>query len=318
MNVKKTVALIIGVVALLVGVLMFLLFHSMSDSAQNSVGLLKGEDAETRPTPVTQEQIDEEYESRDEVPEGIMESIPSTVQSNLSTGRFKELDSKLKGWNETFKDNDDQRDDETAVIESYCADLAYYFSMTETGETLATWYFNNADVLAAVLAFAPISQKYQAFIDRDSALLPAARSDVHLTKAALTREETLQIMEPINSMRTEAGRFQAIAVYDMDLFDYKARMILVRDSTTFAWQPYSLTVNDVTFDVTARLADQILRVTPEANLDTIFVAPENLYKGDILNPSPSVSQVPVQSGELRTSGNGHDSVGAMETNTEQR
>lgn len=311
MNMKKTVTLVVTVVVLLLGVLMFLLLRSMSDSAQNSVGLLKEDDADARPNPVTQEQVNEEYESRDELPEGIMESLPSTVQSSLSAGRFEELDAKLKSWNETFKDNDDQRDDETAVIESYRADLAYYFSMTETGEPLPTWYFNNADVLAAVLAFAPISQKYQAFIHRDSALLPAARSDVHLTKAALTREETLQIMESINRMRTEAGKFQVIAVYDMDLFDYVARVILVKDSPGSAWQPYSMNVNDVTFDVTASLADKILQVTPEADLDTIFVAPTNLYEDELPAPKPSASQTPAPSSEPGASASGPESTDTL-------
>ena len=233
---------------------------------------------------ITAESRLEEYLNREEYPANVAASIATVVRGNLSKGNFEELDEQLKEWEKEYRNTDDQSDETSEIIDGYRADIAYYKALRGTGQPLDTWYFKNADVLAATVAYEPVSVKYKAFINRDSALLPAARTDINLHESELSNQEKKKLLNRINNQRTDSAKFSRIEAYDMTIFNYSCRLFAVTDSASFLYQPYALIVLDETnFDVTAALADSIKENDDTADLDAIFAAPSRTDDKSIPN-----------------------------------
>lgn len=266
----KKIVIIVSCAFSLVFVLAILINFSLS--SDDSRSLFNYGDNNNNEENITQEQRNEEYENREELPDGIQETLETFITGQLSAGKFTELDMRLKELSNTYKDNLDQSNDEKILIDNYRADIAFYLSLLNN-ETLNCWYFNNPETLAAAVAYSPISAKYKAFINLDSAVLPPATEDILLRRADYTSEQYKEILDSINEQRTDNAKFQSVAIYNMKILGYSCQLIEVRDMQSYAYQPYALVVDDPLYTVTANIVNQMVQVNPDMNIDVVFAAP---------------------------------------------
>lgn len=279
MSKKKIIMIIVLAYVLVIG-LLFLVAGSLSrkDPAANT-GIFKSGSqisADSQPERQTEQTRMEQYESREEMPQVTVENFHATVTQFLSAGNFTELDNTLRYWQETYKDATDESESKVAMIERYRGDLAYYVGIVSSSETLSAWQFKTADTLAACIAYTPIMQKYSAFIDQDSVLLPAMNegSVIRLCKSAKTNEELITMREEVNRTRTEENIIQQIEVYDLILHGYPCQFIAVLDRETMSWMPYSLKVTNDMIDLpTVSLGKKLLRSNPNCDLDVSIAVP---------------------------------------------
>jgi len=272
MNNNKKIILI-GSIAFIFVVIISIILNNIFNSEQSG-GLF--DHAESKPEElITQEQYYEEYQNREEFPNDTSDSMDSVILGQLSSGNFTELNIQLQDWYKKYKDNEDQSNDESILINNYMADIAYYLSMQDN-KALGSWFFYNPETLAAAVAYSPISVKYKAFINRDSAVLPPANENILLHKVELNTEEYRELLNSINRQRTETAQYQSVAVYDMNILGYSCRLLEVRDTISYCYQPYALIVNDPMYDIKASFIDQILLENAETDIDAMFAAPEPL------------------------------------------
>lgn len=236
--------------------------------------LTSEQDAEPQNVSITEADRLDEYLSREEYPENVVTSLEYLIKGDLSKGDFDDLDEQLRKLSESYRNTSDQSSETNETIDSYRADIAYYEMIKGAEQPLDNWYFKNPDVLAAAVAYAPVSVKYKALLNRDSALLPPAGADINLRESGLTNEEKRILLEEINNQRTKAAQFTMIDAYDMTIATYACRFYAVMDSDSFLYQPYAvLVLEDENFDVTAALADFIIENDSDSDLDAMFTAP---------------------------------------------
>ena len=264
----KKIILICSCAFFLVLLLSILISVSLSSEYTESFN----HDSNNNEENITQEQRNEEYEIREELPDGIQETLESLITGQLSAGKFTDLDMRLKELSDTYKDNIDQSNDEKILIDNYRADIAFYLSLVNN-KALDYWYFNNPETLAAAVAYSHISVKYKAFINLDSAVLPPATEDILLRKADYTSAQYKEILDSINEQRTDNAKFQSVAIYNMKILGYSCQLIEVRDMQSYAYQPYALVVDDPLYTVTSNVVNQMLQYNPDMNIDNVFAAP---------------------------------------------
>jgi len=338
---KKLIAFFVLVYVLFIGLLiLFAGSLTRKDPAANT-GLFKSEsqiNADAQPDRQTEQERLEEYESREEMPSVTEENFYTSVVQFLSVGNFTELDILLRYWQETYKDSQDESESKTAVIERYRGDLSYYAGIKNSQEALENWQFKTADTLASCIAYTPIMQKYNAFIDQDSVLFPAMQegASILLSKSEKTNEELAEIKREVNRTRTDENAFQQIEVYDLTLHDYPCQLIAVMDRDSMAWMPYSLKVmNDMIDLPTVSLGKQLLQSNPNCDLDVSIAIPamvserpegmngnidysqKEILSGDGTNPisdEPASSKDPVQAepAEADPAGEGTENVPGAE------
>jgi hypothetical protein len=253
--------------------LLVLLASVLSKNAQKAEALRS--EAEAIPTSPVISAEDREVieENKMSLPDEMQETVQSLIDRSLSSGDFSDLDSVLREWRDVYKDSEDQSDDEGLLIDSYRADIANYWVLTDwDNPALDAWLFYNPDALAAATAFAPISAKYLAFLDMDSSALSPADSAINLRKSDKSNEELGQMLDKINSLRTDAGHFPMMAVYNMTLFGSDYEFIAVADNDYMKWRPYSIKpVEPGVKDPTMQMAQDTTMYLPAADLDSIFI-----------------------------------------------
>lgn len=263
-DIKKIIAVFTGGVVL---VILLVAAIIMSTGAGTSdVGLFRPDET-VGPSAETEQSRTEKYDSREEIPDVVADTLARVVSINLSSGDFDNLDTKLEVWADTYKEN---QDDALAImdeISSYRADLAYIKLLPDATAQTA-WSFYNPDFLAAAVAYLPISVKYQAMISHDSAVMAPALSNIELKESKMTPQELRTVLDTINQTRTKGSEFQRVAMYEMTIFGYDCEFIAVSEMGSIQWQPYSLTVkNDESFSITVALCYDLVASNPDTNLD---------------------------------------------------
>ena len=263
-DIKKIIAVYTGGAVLVILLVAAIIMSTQKDTAD--VGLFRPDET-VEPSAETQQNREDEYDNREEIPDVIAGTLAQVVATNLSSGDFDNLDAKLEVWAGIYKEN---QDDALAImdeISSYRADIAY-IKLLPDATPQTTWQFYNPDFLAAAVAYLPISVKYQAMISHDSAVMAPALSDIELKEAEKSPQELRTILDTINQTRTTGNEFQRVAVYEMTVFGYDCEFIAVSETSGVQWQPYSLTVkNDHNFSITAALCYDLLASNPDTNLD---------------------------------------------------
>lgn len=207
-----------------------------------------------------------------EIPITTMDSVSQALEIYLSSGDYSTLDETLSDIAARYKDNEDQSDDEIAVIDGYRADLAFVMTTTTT---LSSWYFNDPEILASAVAFLPVSVKYKAFINRSAALMSPAKDNISLSEAAEDAEVLKAMLEKVNERAEDP--YVSIKAYDMTINGRACRFYAARNSHYY-YEPLMLTVIDEEYPITCSLADSIIDTDASADLDQIFVtaAPTDL------------------------------------------
>lgn len=265
-DIRKIIAI---AVAAFIGVVLLItvMFSSLTEST-SEVGLSRPNESVV-PSAETEEDRANAYENRDPLPSAVGANLEETVASYLTRGDFSGLDSRLSVWAETYREDDDDALAEMGEIDRYRADIAFYTNLINADrESASLWQFNNPNVLAACVAYAPISSKYKALISHNSAIMAPALTNISLSRADLSAKEMRGILDSINLSRSEGNEFHMIAVYEMVLYGYECQFIAVSDVASMKWQPYSLMVKgDSGFSVTAQLCYDLKDIDPSVDLD---------------------------------------------------
>jgi len=268
-DIKKIIA--ISVAGIIAVILIIAAIIASASSSPSNVGLRKPDETAV-PSIETDADRQQKYDEREQLPQSVVDSLDNTVIRYLSLGDFDGLDARLAMIVETYKETDD---DALAVIDeisSYRADLAYAKAISDfEAQPVSSWRFYNSNFLAAAIAYAPISMKYQTIISQQSAIMAPALSNISLKKADMTEGELRNILNTINLTRSKNNEFQRVAVYNMTIFGYECEFIAVSDTNSIAWRPYSINVkNDPDFSVTVALCYELLEQNPKTDLDAIL------------------------------------------------
>lgn len=235
------VLIIVGIIAIS---LMFGNQNSSGSSHKSGAlgGLLNGE-LMTDPDAVTKEDLEAAYQSREEMTLATQEMVDTSTLQYLSRGDFEGLDRFLAEQEKMFKN---AQGDEAQAIEDWQAkfsmlrsDLAATINLTAENAQQSFSSFMNPAILAAAIAYSPISVKTEAFLDWSAIMLPAvpaaSSTQVNLTLAEL--EGPYAQLEAIN--KNTAAKYISIVAYDMTLFGYRCRMIALCDEYGY-YRPYTL------------------------------------------------------------------------------
>jgi len=273
MSTNKKIIITCVTAFIIVAALITLFFASFENGGGEDAGLRKNQPS---PTPIVQSEQDreQEMEQREEIPVSFEEDVQGYAMKYLSTGDFTGLDTLYKSWLSTYKESFDQNADITLQIAMYRNDIAYFLSISDPDNvTLPTWSFNNPEVLAAAIAYAPISKKYDAIIDQSSVIYPGATSAIVLKESEKSVEVKRDALKSINTTRTEASSFLAIKIYDMIVFNRNVEFIAVMNKDTHQWEPYTMTLLDEHPDSsppTVSLVTSIMESDPNTDIDSVI------------------------------------------------
>lgn len=234
------------VLLLLVVALLMASISRETDNADKTDGQFGGLLSDTPlsdPDPVTKEDLDEEYQSRDEMTSQTQDMLENNILTYLSRGDFSGLDSLLAKQEAQYKnaEGDDAQavEDWQARFAMYRADIVSTENLTEDNANTVFQTYMCPEVLAAAIAYSPASVKLEAFLDYSSAILPAVpnsqRDAVNLE--AVTLEDAGTMMQTINQY-TSVNYIDLVA-YDMTLYGYRCRLIMLGDEFGY-YRPYTL------------------------------------------------------------------------------
>lgn len=237
---RKWVLMGAGIIAALVAVCILcivLLFSGGSDGPG-----LKNPELLDAPGAITAQDIEDEYQKRDEITLEMQDAIDQTVFRLASYGEFAKLDQYLAQQQQAYKnaegDGAQAVEDWRGKFEMLRGDISTATNLNEANAAVAWKSFTSPVILAAAVAYSPISLKKDAFVDWSAVLFPAVpaadASGVSLTAVEL--EDPAKLLAEINE---NGGEFYGLSAFDMTLFGYRCRLYAVADIYGY-YQPYSL------------------------------------------------------------------------------
>lgn len=207
-------------------------------------GLMSGS-ALDDPDAVTAEDLEAEYEAREPMSIHTQEMFLIEIANYLDSGDFSGLDRYLAEQQVLYKtvDGDDMQtmNEWRGMFETYRGDVTKTVNLSEENAALAFSSYCHPDVLAAAIAFSPISVKKNAFIDWSAALMPAEQkgTSIHLSEVAF--ESASDALADIN--QSAGGRYIDVKAYSLILYGYEFRLVIVQNEYGF-YLPYSLVNTD--------------------------------------------------------------------------
>ena len=194
----------------------------------------------------TAEDMQAEYESRPAVTENNVATFERAIENYLSCGDFESLDSYLRDQSEIYKGPEGE---EAEYVEDWGTKFPMLRSDTQNAMNLvnkvvepsASRYtiFSSPDILAAAVAWSPITMKINAFLDYSALILPppSKGDNLDMVEYNYSSNRASEMMLEISSETGET--ITGIAAYDMTVSGYRIRVILVAGSTGH-WRPWSV------------------------------------------------------------------------------
>jgi len=230
-----------GIFAALAAVCILCFIFLFSGDTETSAGLKNPEQLDT-PNAITSQDIADEYQNRDEITLEMQDTIDQTVFRLASYGEFAKLDEYLARQQQAYKnaegDGGQEVEDWRGKFEMLRGDISTATNLNEANAAVAWKSFTNPVILAAAVAYSPISLKTDAFADWSSVLFPAVpASDASAVNlSAVDLNNSSELLEEINK---NGGEFYGLSAFDMTLFGYRCRLYTVADIYGY-YQPYSL------------------------------------------------------------------------------
>ena len=263
-------AILIVAVCLIVG-----LVASISLGGRNNepdVGL-KNPDSLTDPKPVTAEDLEQEYQDRPTLDPETSDVWETAITKYLSRADFSGLDSYLQEEMAKYKniegDDGQASEDWREKFEMLRADVARAANLTkdEQPEITLTQY-SDPEVLAATLAWAPVSVKIDAFADYSSLILPN-QEEGDIILRAVDPSEVSKLLQEVNEI--SPVRYTDLAAYDATLFGYDIRIVVVANQLGY-YRPWNVTASndDINREVWSKSTLQNIRMAldPYSDLDS--------------------------------------------------
>lgn len=262
-------------------VVLLSLYCSPDPASQSGrLGGLLNSNRITDPTPVTQEDLDTQYQAKDPVTIMTQEMLEVSVTQYLSRGDFSGLDTFLATQKDLYRSASGE---ESAAIwdwdvwfDALRGDLTATINLNADNAPLVMAAYSSPQVLAAAVAYSPMSIKENVFLDWSAAILPAVPADgqhtIDLTPTEL--ESPAALLADIS--RNTGIACSDLVAYDMVLFGYQFKLYMVANEWGY-YQPFTLMNTDGFMpDPLTRAAIESMRPSfdPYTNIDDIFIIPE--------------------------------------------
>ena len=291
-------AILIVAVCIIVGVVASITLGGRNND-EPDVGL-KNPNSINDPTPVTSGDLEQEYQSRPTLDPETPDVWETTITKYLSRGDFSGLDSYLQEEMAKYKniegDDGQASEDWREKFDMLRADVARAANLTkdEQPEITLTQYAD-PEILAATLAWAPVSAKIDAFADYSSLILPnQAEGDIMLR--AVDPNKTSKLLQEVNEI--SPVRYTDLAAYDATLFGYDIRIVVVANQLGY-YRPWNVTAinDDINQEVWTKSALQSIRISLDPYSDLDSTLPDLPPKGAQGNGARPVQDTDSSQGE---------------------
>lgn len=284
-DINKTIvigAAAIGVmVVVFVFAIMLVLFFGIqkAEGPGGKFGGLQNPNKLTDPLPVSSQDIEDEYQSRPSMDPAAPEMLEVTSLKFLSKGDFTGLDAFLAEQMALYKnlegDEGQGMEDWRDKFDLLRSDVAKAINIRKDdnpGKTFAE--FTEPNILAAAVAWSPVSVKCDAFVDWSSLILPKPVSDDIKLRVADLKSPN-EMLAQINE--TSFTRYYDLAAYDMTISGYDVRLIIVGDQFGY-YRPWMLQDldNQLNRDIWTKSAIQEVKnaLDPWTSLDSVLSLPQ--------------------------------------------
>lgn len=172
--------------------------------------------------------------------------LKDNTMAFLSIGDYSGLTHRLNEDEATYTSLDSEIDGETpadyiARIRHDVATITNIGVSSGNGKTLLHQCYS-AEVVASAIVYTSMQEKYLAFINYDSCVVPAVKSEdvgyVNLKKADIPQATLKTMLKDI--CNSQGANYLGIDAYSMNLWDKQYTLYLVLDETS-CWIPYLLT-----------------------------------------------------------------------------
>ena len=284
-DINKTIVIgataIGAMVVVFVLAIMFMLFFGSQkvDNTGGKFGGLQNPDKLTDPPPVLSQDIEDEYQSRPSMDSATPEMLEVTSLKFLSKGDFTGLDAFLAEQMALYKNLEDDEgqgmEDWRDRFDLLRSDVAKAINIRKDGNPGKTFTeFTEPKILAAAVAWSPVSVKSDAFVDWSSLILPKPVSDDIRLRVANLKSPN-EMLAQINEM--SSTRYYDLAAYDMTISGYDVRLIIVGDQFGY-YRPWTLQDLDNQLNREIWTKSAILEVKnaldPWTSLDSVLCLPQ--------------------------------------------
>lgn len=233
----------------------------------------------TDPPPVSSQDIEDEYQSRPSMAPAIPEMLEAASLKLLSKGDFTGLDAFLAEQMALYKnlegDEGQGMEDWRDRFDLLRSDVAKAINICKDDNPAKTFAeFTEPKILAAAVAWSPVSVKCDAFVDWSSLILPKpVFDDIRLRVADLKSPN--EMLAQINE--TSSTRYYDLAAYDMTISGYDVRLVIVGDQFGY-YRPWTLQDldNQLNRDIWTKSAIQEVKnaLDPWTSLDSVLGLPQ--------------------------------------------
>lgn len=284
-DINKTIVIgataIGAMVVVFVLAIMFMLFFGSQkvDNTGGKFGGLQNPNKLTDPPPVLSQDIEDEYQSRPSMDSATPEMLEVTSLKFLSKGDFTGLDAFLAEQMALYKNLEDDEgqgmEDWRDRFDLLRSDVAKAINIRKDGNPGKTFTeFTEPKILAAAVAWSPVSVKSDAFVDWSSLILPKPVSDDIRLRVANLKSPN-EMLAQINEM--SSTRYYDLAAYDMTISGYDVRLIIVGDQFGY-YRPWTLQDLDNQLNREIWTKSAILEVKnaldPWTSLDSVLSLPQ--------------------------------------------
>jgi len=227
------------------------------------------------PDLMTKADLESAYASREEITLPLQNTFETVIAEHLSAGQFQELDSFLSKQQAQYRNADGDAGQELrdwrSIFASLRSDLTNTLNLNQSDNPVQILQaYQNPDVLAAAIAYAPASLKMYAFEDRSASILPPADRDIQL-KAGSSKPPLVTIADVNKGSPTFT--YIDLRTYDMELYGVAFQLVIVGD-TNGLYRPYTLKSIDDTYASTgftrAELEDLKGSLGPYTTIDDVY------------------------------------------------
>lgn len=237
--------------------------------------------------PITPEQLEDEYASRPNTTPSDGANFERTMTNFLTVGDFDGLAAYLTEQGNTYGTPADEyaesMDDYGALIPMWRSDVQAALNIVNKSvDDYGAYFqnFSNPEILAATVAYAPLSTKLNAFKDYSALILPAADNgeNIKLVEYEYGKKSS-EMLSKICDMSGEI--YMNVKSYDMEIKGHPVRVTVVMNSMGY-YDPWSVqdlggglnpriwnktTLNDSGADINYRFSiDDVYFLSPPSEL----------------------------------------------------
>lgn len=216
-----------------------------SSSEDDGRGLFGNPGKLTDVDPITPEQLEEEYANRPNTTPSDGANFERTMTNFLTVGDFEGLAAYLTEQGNIYGTPADEyaesMDDYGALIPMWRSDVQA--AMNIVGKKVDDYgayfqNFSNPEILAATVAYAPLSTKVNAFKDYSALILPAADKDENINLAEYEYgKKSSEMLSKICDMSGEI--YMNVKSYDMEIKGHPVRVTVVMNAMGY-YDPWAV------------------------------------------------------------------------------